>query len=87
MQKELLLKELEKYNNINKYLITIKENIDDDIKKIAIINNHLNQECNIITMDLDIRKKLLNNQSQLEKIIGKIDDKIKNITMQLNGIQ
>ncbi len=86
MKKEQLIKELEKYNTINKYLTNIKQIIEEDIRKIAIINNNLNQTCNIISIDSEMKKKLLTNQNAIENMIKKITAKINNITMQLNGI-
>jgi len=87
MQKEELIKELNKYNLIKSNLVNIKELINENIKKIVVINNNLDKDCNFISLDIELRKKLINNDNQVSTMIKKVEEKIKNITIQLNNVQ
>ena len=86
MQKEALIKELDKYNSIKNYIRLTIELLDENNKKQIFINNNMDKCCNFIKFNDKLRKTTTNDIENLDAIMKKVDEKIKDITARLNQI-
>ena len=86
MQKEQLIKELNKYNSIKNYLKLTIEVLTENNQKANLINTSLDKCCNFIKFDDRLKKKTIADLENLNNIMKKVDEKIKQITMSLNQI-
>jgi hypothetical protein len=86
MQKEALIKELNKYNSIKNYLKLTIEVLDENNKKAIYINNNMEKCCNYMKFNDRLRKTTTTDIENLNTIMKKVDEKIKQLTTSLNQI-
>ena len=82
--KNELVKELNKYNEIKSYLQKISSLFDENNKRINIINNSISKNCNIVNPLIKLKQDFIVNREYIENLIKKVDEKIKNITIDIN---
>ena len=86
MEKEALIKELNKYNSIKNYLKLIIESLDENNKKAIFIDSNMDKCCNFMKLNERLKKTILKDLESLYTIVKIVDEKIKQITMSLNQV-
>ena len=83
VEKIELMKELEKYNEIRNYLKKISNLLIENSNQINIVNNSISRNCSTVEPLVKFKQEFINSNDNVQSIIIKVENKIKNINIDM----
>ena len=87
MDKNKLIQELNKYNQIKDYLMKISEILGDGVNKVDKIHDSMDKNCNILNKYSNFKKDIINTEEHVLNMLKMVNEKIKGINISLNQLK
>ncbi len=81
MDKNELIRELNRCTQIQDYLMKISNILGDNIKKVDKIHDSLEQNCTIMNKYPSFKQEIVYNGELVNNLLKKVNDKIKRLNM------